>query len=276
MARTTAVSANVWFCSLARRCHPPHHARPREWRRPVRDSRHDSELRPCQRAQEVGIVPQRAALRCEKHVIDFSCSTIGSTRRHRAIGFDQSRKVRRLLLVGDTAGRHLEPRLLAPRPDVPGKPDPRRIVQRPRPHDCHGRAVLWQMHQTRPAIGTKHTLDPASAFRRPYPTARCALRHRKPIARDQHRRAERAARQPLALRAMARVDRRRCCRTLEANIPALTRAGKRQLHLLVFQAAKGLKQSYTALDAEAMVRVSRHCHPRFSRSCRAAGSSQHR
>src|SRR5439155_5186523 len=73
---------------------------------------------------------------------------------------EEAAEIRRLRLEGAVAGGQRDPRLLAARPEMRRRPQPRGVVERSGPHRAHRRAGPWVAADPRAAVGA----DPAAAY----------------------------------------------------------------------------------------------------------------
>src|SRR5204862_1624296 len=121
-----------------------------------------------------------------------------------------------------------DPGLLAARPDVPCRSQPRCVVEAAGTHPDHAAARL-AVHPARTIRAYEPSVEP-TAIRDALKRSRFTRREAETSLRQRDPQGEGAARDVLAVGAVACVDEARLLGDLIADLPALTAAGQRKLH----------------------------------------------
>src|SRR5215467_7534228 len=123
----------------------------------------------------------------------------------RAETFDERGVVRGLLLASEPVVRKRDPRLRAPRPDVPDRLDPARVVEGSAAHTEEAGRGNLPVGDATAAIPTEPTVATVPGIRRPLEDARLAAGEREARLQDRRWSGERSAPNGLTIGAMTVV-----------------------------------------------------------------------
>jgi hypothetical protein len=145
-----------------------------------------------------------------------------------ATAIRQTNSLGGLPLKGLVALSESNPGLLAPRPYMPARSQPGRIVEGPGP-DPHYAAARQAIYPTRAIWAHKPGIEP-SAVGHALDRSRLACNATEGGFGQGNPQREGTARDPLAVSAMARIYQLRSLGDFVPNFPALTAAGLRKVH----------------------------------------------